>query len=586
MKISVIIPTFNRRDLLARTLPTVLAQDFPAEDYEAVVIVDGSTDGTVEFLRGLHAEARLRILEQGRRGPAAARNAGLEAAQGEWVLFLDDDILCGPELLKQHLAAHAGGGDALIVHGPIFVAPESPDSLIAESTRLWYEGYYGRVKTEHGLRLPAETYLVGNSSARRSALLDCGGFDERIPSKEDSELGIRLWKMGVRFRYIPEAVTYEIFVKSSRDYLRKDGRMCGRAEVYLCRKHPDYRGCSDLAGLGGGTPSKRFLRQVALRAPVSPERILGMPVWAAECFPRIRPIRRAGVRLLQVGYRLSFLRGALKEAGSWRALQAEFGKRLPALLYHRVGPPRQGTHPQLTVSPEQFERQVRWLVRRGYVGIRPSDWLAWRREGKALPAKPILLTFDDAYADTAEYAFPILKRYGFSAVVFVVTSQVGGTNAWDVAKGSGTLRLMTAEQIRHWASQGIEFGAHSRTHPDLTTLGERELADEVAGSAQDLSAILGTRVVSFAYPYGPYNEAVRRCVEASFDLALTCDEGLNTLATDPHLLRRTAISPREGMTGFRLRTRLGWNAILRLRARLRLRSRAKALLRRLCEPRE
>jgi glycosyltransferase involved in cell wall biosynthesis/peptidoglycan/xylan/chitin deacetylase (PgdA/CDA1 family) len=584
MKISVVIPTFNRRDILTRTLPAVLAQDFLPEECEVVVVVDGSTDGTVDVLQGFKPTVEFRILQQPRRGPAAARNAGLKAARGEWVLFLDDDILCGPELLKHHLAAHTGH-DSLLVHGPIFVAPESPDSLIAESTRFWYEGYYGRVMAEKRLRLPAETYLISNSSARRALFLGSGGFDERIPSKEDSELGIRLWKMGIPFRYIPEAVTYEIFVKSSGDFLRRDVRMWGRAEVFICRKHPEYRGYSQLTGLGAGTPWKRFLRQVALRLPVSPERILTVPVRIAERCRRIPTIHSTGIRLLQVGHSVGLLRGALEEAGSWEKLRGEFGQRLSALLYHRIGPPQPGTHPALTVSPEQFESEVRWLARHGYVGIRPSDWLAWRREGKELPPKPILLTFDDAYADTAEFAFPILKRYGFSAGVFVVTSQVGGTNAWDVAKGSGMLRLMTAEQVRYWAAQGIEFGAHSRTHPDLTTLGERELADEVAGSGQDLSAILGTRAVSFAYPYGTCNEAVRRCAEASFDLAFTCEEGLNILGTDPHLLRRTNISPREGMTGFRLRTRLGWNPILRLRARLRLRSRAKALGRRLFERR-
>jgi peptidoglycan/xylan/chitin deacetylase (PgdA/CDA1 family) len=253
--------------------------------------------------------------------------------------------------------------------------------------------------------------------------------------------------------------------------------------------------------------------------------------------------------------------------------------RLPVLLYHHVGRPPSGGDPGLTVSPERFEAQVRWLVRRGYVGIRPSDWLAWRRSARPLPEKPVLLTFDDAYADVAEHAFPVLERYGFGAGVFVVTGQIGQRNAWVEARGSRTLRLMTADQIRDWVRRGIEFGAHSRTHPDLTTLGPAELANEVAGSKADLEAILQSPVVSFAYPYGFYNQAVCECVQSTYDMAFTVDEGLNDLQTDPRLLRRTPISPRASTVDLASRMRWGYNPFGRVRKRVRLRTRLKDVAR-------
>src|SRR5262249_30455200 len=153
---------------------------------------------------------------------------------------------------------------------------------------------------------------------------------------------------------------------------------------------------------------------------------------------------------------------------------------------------------ELTVSPEQFDRQVRWLARWGYVGIRPSDWLRWLNEETGLPEKAVLISFDDGYADLTEHALPVLRRHGFGAVVFIVTGQVGGTNAWDEAQGSATHQLMTVDQIRYWATQGIEFGAHSRTHVDLTTLLPTKLRDEILGSRNDLMKLLGSRVISFA----------------------------------------------------------------------------------------
>jgi peptidoglycan/xylan/chitin deacetylase (PgdA/CDA1 family) len=138
-----------------------------------------------------------------------------------------------------------------------------------------------------------------------------------------------------------------------------------------------------------------------------------------------------------------------------------------------------------------------------------------------------------------------------------VTGRLGGTNTWDEAEGSGTLHLMTAEQIRSWAEQGIEFGAHSRTHPDLTKLSTAECSAEVAGSKSDLSALLGSPVVSFAYPYGECNDAVRDLVRLEFDLAFSVEEGMNYLRGDPHLLRRAYIGPKDSLTEFGLIVRLG-----------------------------
>jgi peptidoglycan/xylan/chitin deacetylase (PgdA/CDA1 family) len=261
-------------------------------------------------------------------------------------------------------------------------------------------------------------------------------------------------------------------------------------------------------------------------------------------------------------------------------LRDEFDRRLPSLMFHHVGPSRPGTYPFLTVSPEQFERQVRWLARRGYVGITPSAWLRWLCDGTGLPEKPILITFDDAYADTAQYALPILERYGFGAAVYVVTGRLGATNTWDEAQGCGELRLMSASEIRDWAGKGIEFGAHSRTHADLTRLSASELEAEVVGSKNDLEALLGAPVVSFAYPFGEHNEALRALVRSNFGLGLGTGEGLNYLRGDTTLLRRAFIGPEDSLTEFGLAVRFGGLQKFReWRARVGVRSRLKRALR-------
>jgi glycosyltransferase involved in cell wall biosynthesis/peptidoglycan/xylan/chitin deacetylase (PgdA/CDA1 family) len=577
-KISVVIPTHNRRDvLLGQALPAIFQQDFPAEEYEVIVVVDGSTDGTAESLRSLQPHCGWQVLEQPNRGPGAARNHGIEAARGDLILFIDDDIICAPDLLRRHEAAHTGP-EPRVVHGSISIAPGTPASVLKYANAAWYKAYYDRLDAQAGLHWPQDDFLISNSSVPRATLLACGKFDEHFAAKEDYELGLRLWKMGVQFKYLRDAVAYEYFVKTSQYALRNDGEGFGKTEVLLSRKHPVYRPYSGFAGLGKLGWRKRLRQQIYVRLPLSPVGLLTGPLWACEKLCRFPALQRAGHRLLGAGRSMVEFRSAAQEAGSWEALDSEFGRRLPVLLYHHVGPQRPGAPAGLTVSPERFERQVRRLARRGFAAIRPADWAAWHRDAKPLPAKPVLLTFDDAYADLVEHALPVLRRYGFGAAVFVVTGQLGGTNAWGEAHGSHTLRLMTAEQIRYWATQGIEFGAHSRTHPDLTTLPGEKLAKEVVGSGNDLAELLGSRVVSFAYPYGFYNQAVLDCVRGAFDLAFLAGnamQGMNHLQTNPHLLTRTAVLPGDSWVDVVCRARWGRSPLMDLRARLLLGTRLK-----------
>ena len=577
LKLSVIISTYNRREvLLTQSLPSVLNQDLPPDQYEVIVIVDGATDGTGAALRALNPSCSLRIVEQQNCGLSKSRNIGIELAKGELVTFVDDDMICSPDNFRLHVEAHQGT-EPVVVHGAIFQAPGMPASILANANEAWYARYNSRLRAHGGAIWPEGVFLISNSSIPRSTLIACGGLDESLPAMDDFELGLRLWKSGVKFRYLPEAVAYELSVKSLKSFLFKDGEAFGRTEVLLSRKYPDYRVRSGLLTSVSKTVWwRRIPRKIAFKMPVSPAHILMAPIWACEKLCRFPAMQRTGLLLLELGRRFTEFRAAIKEAGSWKRFENEFAMRLPVLLYHHVGPVQPGTHASLTVSPAKFERQVRQLAGSGYKGICPADWLRWRREGKGLPNKPVLFTFDDGYADLAEFALPVLRRYGFGAAVYIVTGQLGGTNAWDEASGSGTHRLMTAEQIRHWSAQGIEFGAHSRSHADLTRLTPEKLEDEVLGSKADLQELLENPVESFAYPFGFHTEEVEACVRGAFDLAFGIDPdepGINILDTDPSLLRRTMVQTRDSGIDLMCRVRWGYSPLHRLRGLLRLRSR-------------
>lgn len=558
MKLSVVIPTCGRAALLRRTIPSLLAQRVPDGGCEILVVVDGEPEATGRVVAETGAGEALRVLHttHPRSGAAAARNLGIRAARGELVLFLDDDFLAAPGLLLRHCRAHEEGG-AQAVFGPVEVDPSSDPVLMRYETarrdREWYGALDAAMKLHfpepepRALTITVLSFLV-NASVPRRQLLEAGGFDESFPAAEDLELGLRLWKRGVGFRYCPEARVSEIYVKTARQHLSIQ-RQAMLGDLLVSRRHPEHRPYSQLAAFAEASTVKRWTRRWLMTSPVPPVPLVH-PLFAAEPWLcRWHPLRAAATRLLRAAERIERLRAALGEMGSWCALEAEFGRSLPVLMYHNVGPLRGGPLDFLTVTPDHFERQMRWLQRRGYSPITCADWIRWRKEGKGLPAKPVMITFDDGYAGTAQYALPVLRRHGFPATVFLPTALLGKQNGWDAGRGA-PMPLMTAEEVLRWDAEGIEFGAHSRTHANLTALAPDKARDEIRGSKEDLEALLGKPVAAFAYPYGKQNADVREMVRREFEIAFSVEEGLNYLRSDVHRMRRAYVSPFDSLPEF------------------------------------
>jgi peptidoglycan/xylan/chitin deacetylase (PgdA/CDA1 family) len=576
-RLTVIVASHSRWHSLTRVLASISEQDLPLEHYEVIIAVENGNDDREEYLRSFRAAYLLRMIEGSSRGLAAALNESIRAARGRIVLFTDDDVSLHPGNFRAHLDAH-GTVDSLVAYGPVFVLEESADSLATELARQ--EGAEEIKRSEIGWTWPHDAKVGPNYSVSRSNLLAGGMFDEDFSQSYPIELGLRLTKMGLRFYYEPKAISHRMFESMAEQLVHIEARGKGREEIPLLRKHPELRPYSTLAGFADAPAWKRLAIQAATRFPVSPDLLLRPAFVLADRLRSLSSLRQLGLRLLGARITISFLRGAVESLG-WRNLQGEFGRRLPVLMYHHVGPPQADSEPALFVSAARFEAQIRFLVRRGYVGIRPSDWLSWVRNAKPLPVKSVLLTFDDAIEELYNYAFPVLERYGFNAVVFVPTNCVGKGNLWNYPLGYKWRPCLTAEQIQYWSMKGVDFGAHSRNHPDLTQLEEPELQDEVAGSRSDLEQIIGSQVISFAYPYGLHNASAAACVQQHLDLGFTTDEGVNTLRTNRSLLRRVAVFDWDTLLELELMLRLGWNPVRRLRSRFRIRSRLSRLLRRM-----
>ncbi|MCU1285365.1 MAG: hypothetical protein JWO13_1715 [Acidobacteriales bacterium] len=555
MKLSVVIATFNRRNLLARTLPTVLDQDFPPSQYEVVIVDDGSTDDSHKLLESFSSDCKLTLLRKPNEGQGIALAHGAAAAQGEILLFLDDDIVCPRNLISEHVAAHSAAAGNVVVSGPVDISPESPPNVATDWIRHADATYKQNNVNAKERAWPADCKLDANSSISRSLLLDSGGFNpEFSPARFDLELGLRLHRRGVRFLLHRNARAEQIYVKSPQS-LMTDAALYAAKELTICRLYPEYRAVSAFARLNEGPLLKRTTRKLIVRTPFS-----------AKILASAARMTRS-VQLLQAAYTTNLLRTAARST-TWESFHAEFGMQLPVLLYHHVGPLRAGTFPTLSVSPERFRSQIEWLSRNGYQTTTTTDWLLWSSEGKPLPKKPVLLTFDDGYKDLAEFAFPILKEFGFGATVFIVTSQIGGTNDWDQRNGSAAHALLSADEIIHWSRSGIEFGSHSVTHPDMTSLNETDLRTQSEDSARSLSGLLGTQADSFAYPYGGVNPAVREALSSKYRLAFTTEVGLNHLGSDLFSLTRTMVQSKDSLFDLRLRLIFGWNPIEGIRRRI------------------
>jgi peptidoglycan/xylan/chitin deacetylase (PgdA/CDA1 family)/glycosyltransferase involved in cell wall biosynthesis len=240
--------------------------------------------------------------------------------------------------------------------------------------------------------------------------------------------------------------------------------------------------------------------------------------------------------------------------------------RIPVVMYHRiVDPPPAGSRHGIWVTREAFAAQLASLARRGFTTITFSQYAACLAGARALPARPILLTFDDGYEDNYGNAFPLLKRFGMTATIFLIGNPAVTTNAWDAADGEPELPLLRPAQVREMAGCGIEFGSHTATHARLTDLPAGRLGAELADSRRVIEEWVGGPVLSLCYPYGAVNEAVKEAAaEAGYLFGVASDSGPLRIGEDIYEIRRAQVFPRTDAFGFWKKTSAWYLAYRRL----------------------
>ncbi|WP_300341386.1 polysaccharide deacetylase family protein [Fusobacterium sp.] len=215
---------------------------------------------------------------------------------------------------------------------------------------------------------------------------------------------------------------------------------------------------------------------------------------------------------------------------------------IPVVMYHRVIRDKSegGVH-GIYVTESDFEKQLQYLKDNNYEVITFKDLLGNRyKERFNSGKKQIILTFDDGYVDNYKYAFPLLKKYGFRCVIYLLSDL--DYNRWDVdVKDNPEHRfeLMNLEMIKEMDKYGIEFGGHTKTHPKLATIPIETAQVEIFESKEILEKRLGHKLISFAYPYGNLNKEVKEIVKnAGYEFAVATDSGDISFSEDLFQIRR------------------------------------------------
>ena len=200
---------------------------------------------------------------------------------------------------------------------------------------------------------------------------------------------------------------------------------------------------------------------------------------------------------------------------------------VPILMYHHLSELDASSAEDIrtwVVTPKSFEAQIDWIAQKGYHTISMAQLISHLREGKLLPAKPIIVSFDDGWEEQYAVAYPVLKKHGYIGTFFIYT------NAVDRGK------FMTWQQLVEMSAAGMDIQSHTVSHPHLKTLDATAAAKELVDSKSILEKHLGKPVVVLDYPFGEYNESIidlakRAGYEAGVGLAPGFKQGADALYT-------------------------------------------------------
>lgn len=228
-----------------------------------------------------------------------------------------------------------------------------------------------------------------------------------------------------------------------------------------------------------------------------------------------------------------------------------YPKFIPILMYHKVpDAPIDSVH-KIFVTKSNFEKHLKFFKSRNLSSITFHDYLAVRNglvSANSLPKNPIIITFDDGYKDNLYNALPLMQRYNFRGVLYLLGDKNLYKNTWDKSTDASSSKLLTIEEKSKFVNAGWEIGAHSMTHPHLTTLDSTQVQYEILESKNRLENDLRIKIVSFAYPYGSINDEVKNAVKISgIPFGIATDTGGLTIEDNLQQVFRINMFPNESV---------------------------------------
>jgi len=209
--------------------------------------------------------------------------------------------------------------------------------------------------------------------------------------------------------------------------------------------------------------------------------------------------------------------------------------KVPILTYHSID----SSGSVISTSPGKFESQMRYLAESSFKVISLNDVVKCIQERRPFPPKAAVITFDDGFKNIYDEAYPVLRKFGFKATVFLVPGYCGRNNRWNgQPEGIPTLDLLSWDEIGEMVHNGVEFGAHTMSHPDLSRCSLAQATQEIAHSKSMIQRHIGRDVLFFAYPYGKLTGDIKRVVKDQFYGSCSTKLGFTTLESDIYSLPR------------------------------------------------
>ncbi|MGL5099799.1 MAG: polysaccharide deacetylase family protein, partial [Fusobacteriaceae bacterium] len=240
---------------------------------------------------------------------------------------------------------------------------------------------------------------------------------------------------------------------------------------------------------------------------------------------------------------------------------------IPLIMYHRIIEDKEeekGVHGNYTLKKD-FEEQLKYLAENGYETLTFTDLSGNRYKNRFNRGKKkVILTFDDGYEDNYRVAFPILKKYKSKGVIYLMAEAT--YNKWDIEHPTAPekqFNLMSDREIKEMKESGlVEFGVHTLSHPRLSQLTLEEIDYEINESKKRIEKKLGVKALSFAYPYGDYDERVKRIAqESGFEFIVATDRGSVCFSDDLGEIRRIGMFSKNTLFNFRRKVSGRYNFI-------------------------